>query len=507
MAAPSFGSHLVRVTAESFPAYQRWPWGTVFAWLVIVAALTNAILFTWQAAIPVVISDAWYYLDVFVRKVLDGTLSFADLFVKRGPQDHSLPLHKLVLLANVHWFGLDFTLEAFVGLLFAIASLLLILRLLIVENHGCRNISSVVWLAFASICGVYLSLNASAIFEWPLLTMGFSVQFFFLLLFVASWHATRDGRSTAFIAFGVCATLAMVVADGGGLIAVIATGGGVSLLAMRGGSKPRALIALAILAGVVLLHRYAMGLIVPLPERGDTRHALLSVLARPSLFPDAVNWVRAALADSVAHGTNLQQRFGTGIGLYQTTIACLVAAGHCWFWWQALRRPPTIVRSVAVCIMLLFYGLLAGIVIARVPQFGNDYLHQPRYVIFYQLNLVALLMMGAAQISEKTTIGPGVRMSGAGLVFASALLLLVQLQVSKYSWKREPFQQKYVEMLALQMGELARDPDHQPRACSPLLIICRQPAAKRRELIEMLSRNQLNVFSANFRTRHELQIQ
>lgn len=472
------------------------------AWLVIAAALTNAMLFTYDAAIPLVISDAWYYLDVFVRKALDGTIDFADLFVKRGPQDHSLPLHKLVLLANVHWFGLDFTLDSFVGLFFAFGFLLLLYRVLCAGSDGFRN-NPVALLAYATICAVYLSLNSNAIFEWPLLTLGFSVQFFFLLLFVASWHAVRHGR---YIAVGTSATLALVIADGGGIIAVIAAGLGVILLAARGEDKSRASIVIVILAGLAVLYRIAIGVISPWPSTGNSAKALLDILARPAIFLDILTWLRIALSDSVVHALNLEQRFGAEIKIYQVVISCSVALGHVWFWWQAIRRTPTIVWSVAICTMLLFYGLLAGIIITRIPEFGNDYLHQPRYVIFYQLNVIALMMMGVATLSESSS-DSRINLSRVAVVLASIILLLVQVQVSKYGWQREPFREKYVEQLALQMGELARDPDNPPHSCLPHITICRQPAEKRRELMGILRENKLNVFSPEFRARHELQIE
>lgn len=463
--------------------------------------MANVVIFAAQAANPVVISDAWYYLDVFVEKALDGSLEFADLFVKRGAADHSLPLHKLVLLANVHWFELDLTLDTAVGLLFALASLSLMFWAIRKEVRD----AWLPWLGFAAVCAVYLSLNATAIFEWPLLTMGFSVQFFFFLLFVATWSAMQDGRYLG--AAALAAVAAVVVADGAGVIAVLAASIAAVLLAFQGQGRARLPLVLGMLLAAIVVTKAAVGFLVPDGAAGVSLPSPGSLVGS-DLLANLGGWIRSALSDSVLHGLHLQPVFGEDTRTVQTAVAALLGLAHLGFWWQAVRRPPSRLRYLASCIMLLFYGLLAGIIVSRVPEHGNDYLHQPRYVIFYQLNLVALLLMGIAAVAETGRAGAQSPLrSRAAIALAVVALLGVQVFATRNAWKREPFQQRYVEGLAKQMGALARNPAKVPDGCSPLITICRQPEAKRRELMATLKDNELNVFSAQFQERHDLPTQ
>lgn len=74
-------------------------------------------------------SDAWYFLDVFLRKAIDNNLSFADFFIKRAGADHAQPLFKVVLLFEWRFFDLDFKIEALIGLAAAVGCGLVLHRL------------------------------------------------------------------------------------------------------------------------------------------------------------------------------------------------------------------------------------------------------------------------------------------------------------------------------------------------------------------------------------------
>lgn len=69
------------------------PWLTLGLSAIIVA---NVLSFIYLASNPLVRSDGWYFLDVLVRKAVNGTLVFSDLFVKQSQLDHAQPLRRLV---------------------------------------------------------------------------------------------------------------------------------------------------------------------------------------------------------------------------------------------------------------------------------------------------------------------------------------------------------------------------------------------------------------------------
>ena len=90
--------------------------------LAIAALALHVLAYAWTVADPVVVSDAWHFIDLVVRPYATGDFGIGDLFVKRNALDHSQPLNKLVTIANYEWFDLDYRYEAMLGALSACAS-------------------------------------------------------------------------------------------------------------------------------------------------------------------------------------------------------------------------------------------------------------------------------------------------------------------------------------------------------------------------------------------------
>lgn len=476
----------------------RWSPAVWLAWGMFALIAANAFVYTWRAANPLVISDGWFYLGAFIEKAAKGLLTPADFFIKRTALDHSLPLHKLLMLANYRFFGLDFIVDALVGLLFAMATLLLIRRV-VRESSGPFFKTTPAQLGFVAICAVYLSLNAAAVFEWPLLAMGLCLQFFFFALFASAWRACATGR---YVLFALCAAASLVVADGGGIIAVIATILALGVLAARGWQRPRALVAMGLLAVFAVVYKVAYILLAPPYADAPIKSGLSAVLAIPNLAQHVVMWIESSLSASIMHPMLTALAFGSRSTVVDAGLAILLVIGHLWFWRQAFKGRPSATSHVAVCAMLLFYGFFAGVLLARVPAYGDGSFNQPRYILFYQLNIVALLMMAIDAAAEAGLAGAGRRRTSA-LVAVSVVLILVQLPLTKMGWTHEVFQRRYVEHVAAQMDALAADPQQPPKDCLPQLPVCHMPEARRRELMTLLESQHLNLFSDGFRRRHD----
>lgn len=480
------------------PGARRWSPAEWLAWLTFALIAVNAFVYTWRAANPLVISDGWFYLGAFVEKAAKGLLTPGDFFIKRTALDHSLPLHKLLMLANYRFFGLDFIVDAFVGLLFAVATLLLIRRV-IRGSSGPFFKAVPAQLGFVAICAVYLSLNAAAVFEWPLLAMGLCLQFFFFALFASAWRACATGR---YVVLALCAAASLIVADGGGIIAVIATVIALGVLAVRGWQRPRALAAMGLLVVSAVAYKVAYVLLAPPYADAPIKAGLSAVLAIPRLASHVALWIEVSLSASIMHPTLTALAFGSHSSFVDAALAIVLAVGHLWFWRQAFKGRPSATSHVAVCVMLLFYGFFAGVLLARVPAYGDGSFNQPRYILFYQLNVVALLMMAIDAAAEAGIAGSG-RRKTAALVVASLALIFIQIPLTKMGWTHEVFERKYVEHVAEQMDALAADPQQPPKNCLPQLPVCRMPEARRRELMTLLESEHLNLFSDAFRRRHD----
>jgi len=215
------------------------------------------------------------------------------------------------------------------------------------------------------------------------------------------------------------------------------------------------------------------------------------------------------LGDSLIHPSVLALWFPLRAGTLGTLLGALLLGAHLWFWWRVFRTGDVLTtdairtRRVAIALMLFFYGTVAGIALQRVPANGIEYLHQPRYVIFYQLNLAALGLMAYVEFCRRVPRDGGMRLLGAPFVIALLALAVLQWHLSLRSWSETKYRSVWLEDTAQIMGRLAADPAVQIQ-CTADLPVCGFPVAKRRELMFMLQNYQLNAFNKDFQAFYRL---
>jgi hypothetical protein len=477
------------------------------AWLAVAAFAANALAYTLLAANPLVQSDGWYAVDEVVRKAAAGHFQWQDLFVKRSALDHSQPLQKALMLLHYRLLGLDFSVEGLVGTLAAFAGLVLLWRIARDADGGApagRWDAARAW-TFAAICAAYLSLNTPVVFAWPLLTLAYAGYVFVLLVVVAAWRALQaPGPAALFRLFA--AALAMgVVADDSAWLVSVAIAIALLLQGSKSGSWKAPLCACAWLFAGMAAYRAVYLLFGPVPFDGRTHPDLLSAargLAAQLHGSGAWQLVQAPFAMSLLHRQHLQVAGPTAAAMLEAIIAIALLAAHGWFWWQAWRGRDNAARFAATCLMLAFYGLVAGILVGRASMLGIDYLWQPRYSLAYQWNLVALLLMGLAGAAPARG---GARVPAAAVPAAVALvLLLLQVPLDIDAWSRLRYSREYQQRMALQIQRLAEHPERPLPGCLPQLVACRMPLEQRRRVLGFLRQERLNVFSPAFQARHGL---
>jgi hypothetical protein len=483
---------------------------------VLVVVCANVLVYTARQANPVIASDDWVYLDSFVRKAARSDLSLADFFVKRSAMDHANPLRRLVLLAHYKWLDLDYGVQALVGVMFAFANLGL-LWVMSMPKPGNRDASRALPTAFIALAAIYLSLNAGTVYTWPLLTLAFSSQFFVLACILQAWKANAEdaGRRSAFALFG--AAFAMdAVTDDTGLLVTIAILLATAAWQFRGEAR-RTRLAHAFRAAMLpVLAAFAIykllyfvvtrGAVIaaPLSDRLSLANKLHSLWDN---LPTLLAGLHVPMVAALMQKTQINRLFGPQAGTAELALAALMLAAHGWFWWRAFKRRPGMAGFAAMVLMLYFYGAVAGILVGRAAIYGAGYFWQPRYVLLYQLSIVALIMMAMDAMSAACAKGlDGFRMSwvrAAAVVLAVAVLLL-QCRLSAVTWGGAQSSSRFQARLARQIGELAAHPDRIPNRCAPALIICRYPVEQRTELVYFLKENKLNVFSPSFQARYRL---
>ncbi len=463
---------------------------------IAMAALLNAFAYTLVVANPLVQSDVWRMLDGFLGRFVDGGFRWADVFVEPHASDTNLPLYKLFLFFNVRWFALDLRIEAVLALLAGAVSVWLMAWYPARRDTG-PLARGWIWL-LAIVAMSWLSLNASANYAWPL-ALSWHVP---VLVSIAYFCVVRS--STWQVA--AAATLLLgILLDEFAYAAVLAAFAAFALCPNR---PWRHVIALAAAAAVgVAVSRIFYGVwewTAPAPLGGAD--AAVQMTRSAAGIATAAAWKALAfpLTDSVVHVDNLAPLFGRWAGVLRWTIALALLMAHAWFWGTITRisREGNGDRAayLASAVMLLGYAMVAGIVLQRVPEYGFDYLHQPRYVLFYQLNLAALAIL----VYRQTFLAEVIPMHRRSILPALAVAVLaLQLCLSALAWNRAREATVYYERIAANIAKVAAAPQVE-HACEATVRVCTFPAEQRQRIMHRLVQQRLNLFSPRFQALHRL---
>ncbi len=479
------------------PAAQRR--ARIALWVLALAAIANALLFARHIANPMLMADNWLFADTFLVHVIDDGGGFGDFLVKRAGLDHGLPHYKLMMYLNARWFGLDFTLEAMAGVVFAALGWLVLARMATRDVPPSAR-PPALYLLLAAMAAVQLSLNAYYTYLYSMVTLGFVDYLLAFLVFHAAWRVL-EGRAAW--PFACWALVYAVAADTSATL----TGIALAIAALFAGWRlqrlqrlRRALVVVAIMVAALLVARVTYAVF------GEVRGSTLAVFNAPldarlagmaAHAGDAWRWVISPAASGVAWRNALQGLFGAGWQAAQVALGLLVVAAHGWFWVRALRDRPVAASFAAICLMLLFYGYIAGVAYGRVFVRGSGYFDQGRYVSLYQIGILALLLMAAARVAAR----PFDRRAQLGAAAAALLLLAVQLPLSLQSWRAAPGILGYYDVMAAQYGDVVRDPLAQ-RDCVDQLTICGLPQDTRVRVVDMLREHRLGMFSPRFARAH-----
>ncbi len=469
--------------------------------LIACAMVINTYSYSLVTAIPLIQSDAWRYLDGFLGKFIEQGFSPMDLFVQANPADTNLPLQKLLLFFHTHYYGMDFRLEGLAGTLSGILLVGLLTRAAAaapVLRWGAREY----WL-LAGLALPVLSLNSTNVYTWPLATL-----WFLPLLLAATYMWFVYARPHA--RFGIfCATVLLGLVLDEVAFPVIASVYGALLLAhqsRQAGQLPTFTVyGFAGLAASRLLY-WVLGMWASPGIAFEPSHRSLGAFFDPAIWKAAV----IPLTDSLVHQANQASLFGSGAAAYVWIAGIGLLVAHAWFWWRAIFTRNTggqafaMVTLMAMAVMLLFYGLVAGILVQRVPEFGFEYFHQPRYMLFYALHLAALVML---LYREQRYVVTGVRarqILGGVLVAVILLFSALQLRLSTLAWEHAKYLSAYVVGVSHSMGRLVDDPASTSE-CADIMTICEFPPAKRLRLLNILINYRLNLFSPDFQAFYRVQ--
>ncbi|MET0814096.1 MAG: hypothetical protein ABWX88_02790 [Pseudoxanthomonas sp.] len=471
-------------------------WLSALAWLLPVAAFANAAAYIAYAGNPLVASDAWYFINAFLQKAIESGPELQDFFVKRDALDHAQPLLKGLLLINARWLGLDFVFEALMGLLFAAAMLFFVMRTTR-EDRAALQPQWLRALELGALGAALVTLNAGMVFNWSLVTLVYLSYLLAVIAAAAAWRALTLGR------YRTLALVALLIAftqdDVGMIISAVLIIAAMLAAAKQGQWRRGVVVAAVLLASesgyLIVSHLLFEQGLVGSAEGGGKSGNLLALWAHSG---ESLEIARIVLGSTLAHLNTLLHYSPESAVAWQGILAACVAIAHAWFWWRAWRCDWNLPVFYAVVVMLLFYAMTAGVLYARVPQHGINYLHEPRYVSFYLLSNVALVLMLMGQPFRATKRSFQI-IAGASL----AALVAWQVPLSRFTWHDGHYLGAYYHTMARQMLDLGTAVA--PQSCVPLLTVCDMPPAEQANAIQFLKRHELNIYSRAFVERYRLE--
>ncbi len=472
-------------------------WFSLGVWFAIAAMAVSVLVYVWVAASPLVSADNWYYADTLVKHFQEGKLGLIDIIGKR-PNDNSQPLNRLILLALTRWFDMDLTLQGLLGALIAVACVVLLswLALRAWPAPGKTPwLRALLPLGFASIL---LSLNPTGLYTWPLVTtLTFTGS---LGAIIYLYMVAELGRRGAWVWAAVAAMVTLITIDTFGILAVMGT---VLLFAYRACTGPREGRRAALVTGLAVF----LTLVVYQVGYKYVTHLQSTPL-------NGAN-IAAAAAYAVAHWDEAWKTLVIpfAISIYEplghlgitwpvlVPLAVVLWCGHIWFWRGFFRNPDSRLAFLGAGLMLYFYGTVAGMLLDRVPQNDFDYFFQPRYISFYELQLVAMLLMVVVLLPKRPAPE---RMASITTILICGMLLFNGYFTAR-AWAAASSLHKYDENMVTQINRLAMDPANPPQGCYQVVIVCNWPLKRRLEVLQVLEDGKLNIFSPEFRQRHGYQ--
>jgi len=477
----------------------------IIGWSLAALATINVVLYSRAAATPLVQADAWYFLENFLVRYFNGSLSLLDLFMQRGDGDHAQPLQKLILLFHTRYFDMDFGIEGLIGTAIGVLWCCAVAREMRRGAPADPLRSGVSWACIGLVFALGLSLNSTNIYTWPLATLGFIPLLLGTLYF--SLLMTQLEQHRPAIVLLLTALLGLCIDE---IAMVVVLASFLACIPLLGVDRRRKIMVLA--AGVVglILARVFLAWVshqsgneVSMPE---AKAPLLDML----FTTEALRGLLIPFSDSLLHPEHFDRLFPGAQSKAFMACAVSVTALHIYFWcvvfvsWLRLEYGRTL--AMATFLMLLAYGLTAGIIISRVPIFDWNYLHQPRYVMSYQISLVAIAVLFQHRLCLALSAGSRAwrwteRLCIVGVIVG---VLIVQCVVSKANWGLPRYLSPYWQNAALSMQTLASDPQREPGNCPDIMSVCHYGADQREQLMGLLVEKQLNIFSPAFQMRYRL---
>jgi hypothetical protein len=467
-------------------------------WFVFSLMVLHLIAYVASAANPYVRADGWFFVTEFLIPFYRGEFDFKDLYHIRSALDHAQPMHRLLMFANAKIFSLDFRYEAVFGALFCVL-IALVICLHFIKTHKLLALPKDIAIGLIVLVSVIFSLNSTTTYTWSIVALGYMTQFFIILFFIylSGLVINRTDRWPGLIAL-MC--IMLFVGDDASMLALIVAVFALSIISLVTRDRYYFKYLILLVATLVTYKVYSAS-VITMQNPGAEKLDLMGVVTfYIQNWRDLFILVVTPFADSIFHKQHL--RFiGDYAGALSATIGLVIFLLHVYAWYAFFRYRLYEKSYLPVFLMLYSYALMAGIFVYRIPGYGVEGLHQPRYVRSYQIGLWGCLWVMLSVYWHRVSVIDNGRLLRRLFLFVSVSLLLTQLALSTHAWKGKKYELAWQDRLGSHILYYGGDQINGvpcPEGRSPLKL-CKLKDKNRNKAVGFLKEKQLNVFSDRIR--------
>ena len=461
----------------------------------------NLLYFISQAASPIIRSDSWYYLDTIVLKWATKGFDFFDIFIKRQLIDHSQPLNKISLYLNYKFFNLDFRVEALIGY-FGLILLIILSVNIYFKRFDLENRTWLSGVFFIGAISMITSLNTTEIYTWSLVTFAF---IYLLLAFIVAIMAFNFlNEKSTFLSLSITMAIFLLLGDTAAVIVWLSITICVVFLAFFNNRTYRTsslkwIIITGLLLFIYFIAVNAKFITLEWGRELKPQHENNIYLLNPFSY---IEILRIVFSSAIAHALHLQV-FGKLSRILSFVIACVILVFYIRYFILLISYKDKITKEKFITLFLLVYATVSiiAIIFGRIPDFGIEYLKQPRYVFFYQIIPFALLLDAA--FTAKLKFKPLRIFKKIYFVTLTTSFILLQTMFILSAYRSIYWLSKYNDKQVKTIGYYTKNKELPQAECTEYSApLCQMPPDKRNMLLGFLEHEELNVFNPSFQWRY-----
>ena len=456
-------------------------------------SLTNVLYFISLAGSPLIRDDGWFFLDSFYRPIVERGLELSDLFVKRSISDHAQPINKLLSLINYNYFSLDYRFESIIGFL----SLALILAILVYFSYKDRVINAKIGNIYGILAAILIlcSLNSTNIYTWPLVTFGFLYIAIYILIFhfIYKVLAKEKVLKSTFIII----SLLILIGDTSSILAILAA---IITILLSRVENNRSFLNLRHLSIVfcLIIFGFSYYYIINKGIASNLKNSNIDNLFDISIL---YKIPKIIFTSSLIYHEHLNSGVFSKIIYYSSFI--LVSLGLVNYTLKLINtKKTTVIGFVILGLFIQTIGSVLGIIVGRVPEFGLDYLYQPRYILVYQM-IPFLLILDLSIDYQNYNWNRSLYRIFLKLIFI--FILFLQIFFSYSAYKSVEWISRYYVNEARLIGLYFNNLNEEKLPCTYASnSLCLLSIEKRIALLNLMNEKKLNVLNEAFQWKYRL---